>query len=165
MSDSPEKQDDKLPKPSLKELERQIVKTNPEIFKGVSEKKKIEILKIFSATYVMASVEQKYHRGPLPSPDKLKEYAQVIPNGAERIMAMAEKEQEHRMKIENYAIPEQIKIAKRGQTYGLIIGLASVLIAGTCIMFGHEWPGAIFGATGIVGLVSVFVIGRTKSDE
>ena len=37
--------------------------------------------------------------GPLPTPSDLERYGKIIPNGVERIVAMAEKEQEARLSI------------------------------------------------------------------
>jgi uncharacterized membrane protein len=47
------------------------------------------------------------HSGYLPDPLSLSAYDELIPNGADRIMKMAEKQQEHRMKIESTAIGRQ----------------------------------------------------------
>ncbi|MCL2659595.1 MAG: DUF2335 domain-containing protein [Acidobacteriaceae bacterium] len=41
-----------------------------------------------------------YSSGPLPPPDVLTQYDQVVPNGAERIMAMAEQQSRHRIELE-----------------------------------------------------------------
>ncbi len=41
------------------------------------------------------------YSGPLPLPEPFKVYAELIPNGGERIMVMAENEQKHRHTIEN----------------------------------------------------------------
>lgn len=38
------------------------------------------------------------HSGPIPDPDTLERYNQIIPNAANRILEMAEKEQAHRHK-------------------------------------------------------------------
>lgn len=41
------------------------------------------------------------YSGPIPPPESLEKYEQVVPGSAERILAMAEKEQEHRHKTED----------------------------------------------------------------
>lgn len=51
--------------------------------------------------------------GPLPSPDSLARYNNVLPDAAERIMSMAEKEMEHRHKKEMLAIEQEDKVAKK----------------------------------------------------
>ena len=51
------------------------------------------------AQEVIAIVGQTFS-GPLPPPDALKRYSDIIPNGAERIMAMAEEQSKHRRELE-----------------------------------------------------------------
>jgi uncharacterized membrane protein len=43
-------------------------------------------------------------QGPLPPPDVLERYNLVVPNGAERIMAMAESQVHHRQKLESIVV-------------------------------------------------------------
>ena len=154
MSDKPLQ---KVPEASeLKKLEQDLKKVNPELFKGLSEPKKLELLRTLSVSIT-------HHRsGPLPSPEDLARYNEVIPNGAERIMIMAEKQQDHRFVLEKTAVTEQLKESSRGQIFGLIIGLVAILSGATCALFGSELAGSLIGGGGIAGLVSVFVLGRSK---
>lgn len=149
----------------LKKIEQQLIKTNPNLFKGIPEPKKAEILKMFSLTLsIEQTIERKItaHRGPLPQWEDLEKYGQIIPNGADRIMSMAEKQQDHRQALETKAINEQLTQSKRGQTFGLLIGLTAIIGGVACILLGHEWSGAFLGGGGLTGLVSVFVIGKNK---
>ena len=64
--------------------------------------------------------------GPLPPPNVLASFNDVIENGAERIVAMAEREQAHRISYEN---AEQSAIKddfKRGQYIGGALALVCV---------------------------------------
>ena len=152
----------------LKKIEQQLIKANPTLFKGVPEQKKAEILRVFSMTLsVEQIIERKItaHQGPLPQWEDLEKYGQIIPNGADRIMTMAEKQQEHRMALETKAIGEQLSQSKRGQNFGLLIGLTAILGGVSCILLGHEWSGAFLGGGGLTGLVSVFVIGKSKQSK
>lgn len=152
----------------LKKIEQQLIKTNPNLFKGIPEPKKAEILKLFSLTLsIEQTIERKItaHRGPLPQWEDLEKYGQIIPNGADRIMAMAEKQQDHRQSLEKKAISEQLTQSKRGQTFGLLIGLTAIIGGVACILLGHEWSGAFLGGVGLTGLVSVFVIGKRKQEK
>jgi uncharacterized membrane protein len=149
----------------LRKIEQELIKANPTLFKGIPEPKKAEILKLFSLSFsIEQTLERKIteHQGPLPQWEDLEKYGQIIPNGADRIMVMAEKQQEHRMSLETAAISEQLKQSKRGQIFGLLIGLTAIIGGATCISLGHEWSGAILGGGGLTGLVSVFVIGKKK---
>lgn len=44
--------------------------------------------------------EVRHHSGPLPTPEDLARYDQLIPGAAERIIVMAENEQRHRTSME-----------------------------------------------------------------
>ncbi len=52
----------------------------------IPEKKKKEFIRM------MVSARQTMFQGPLPPPELLEAYNKIIPNGAERIVAMAEKQ-------------------------------------------------------------------------
>jgi len=144
----------------LKELEQNLTSINPKVFDGVSNKKKQEILQSLVVTTVF---QEKMHVGPLPASETLVEYDQVIPNGADRIMIMAEKQQNHRMAIQNRLVRSQTSQSLIGQVFGLILGLAG-LGFGTFLAYnGHTTVGGIIAGTTVVSLVSVFVIGRRLS--
>src|SRR2546422_641931 len=71
--------------------------------------------------------------GPIPHPSVLEQYNRVIPNGADRIMHLAEEEAIHRRKQEVAIVQAGIKddrsraIERRiGQVFGLIIGLFTI---------------------------------------
>ena len=73
---------------------------------------------------------------------------------------MAEKQSNHRMQLENYAVKEELKQSRLGQIFGFILGLVGFGLATTLAMFGHEAIAGIFGTTTILGLVTVFVLGK-----
>jgi uncharacterized membrane protein len=49
---------------------------------------------------LQAFIQAQTFSGPLPPPEILTKYNEAIPNGAERIMAMAERQAAHRQNIE-----------------------------------------------------------------
>lgn len=137
---------------NLEELEQELVQINPNIFQGVNKRKKTEILKSVSVTMM--------HSGPLPDPQSLSSYDQLIPNGADRIMKMAEKQQDHRMRIERTAIGRQTFQSFIGQIFGFLIGLSGIG-SGTFLAYnGFTTVGTVIAGGTVVSLVSVFVIGR-----
>ena len=79
----------------LIELENELITINPNIFQGINPKKKEELLRIFS----VSMIQEKSHSKPLPDAETLIKYNSVIPDGADRIMKMAEKQQHHRMQL------------------------------------------------------------------
>lgn len=67
-------------------------------------------------------VAHQSYSGPLPPASELKRYNEACPNAAERIISLAEKEQQHRHDIENRLVQGRNRLA-----------FASVLCATVCI--------------------------------
>lgn len=112
-------------------------------------------------------IQERSHSGPLPDAETLIQYNSVIPEGADRIMRMAEKQQEHRMNLENSVISSQSKQSNLGQWFGLIIGLVGIGCGTFLAYCGETTVGGIIAGGTVVSLVSVFVIGKRtqKSDD
>ncbi len=99
-------------------------------------------------------------QGPVPPPELLAAYEKVQTGFAERIVRMAESEQAHRHAIERAVVDGSFSEARRGQRYGLSIGVIAIIAGAVTAAMGGEVPGAIIGGGGVIGLVSVFVLGR-----
>lgn len=103
--------------------------------------------------------------GPLPPPQLLKQYNDVVPNGAERLMQMAERQQGHRHDLENVVINGNVKAEARGQWMGLLISVV-VIVAGTYLAaMGKQITGGLLVGVDVVALASVFVIGKQKQQR
>ncbi|MCT0229362.1 DUF2335 domain-containing protein [Synechococcus sp. CS-1324] len=76
--------------------------------------------------------------GPLPHPDILAKYNQVISNGADRVMAMAEKEQTHRHDLEEKITNSVSSENSRGQWFAFIIACASLCLAAYLFAVGKN---------------------------
>ncbi|MFZ1318475.1 MAG: DUF2335 domain-containing protein [Candidatus Nitrotoga sp.] len=88
---------------------------------------------------------QKLHQGPLPTPEDLKHYDDLLPGAAERIFRMAEIEQQHRHEQESKAISSElttrdllqatektriegiIRSDKRGQYLGAAVSILAIV--------------------------------------
>lgn len=64
--------------------------------------------------------------GPLPPPAALEHFNQIIPNGAERIIALVEREQENRFKYEADVLDAQKNDTKRGHYLGAFISALAI---------------------------------------
>lgn len=107
----------------------------------------------------------------LPAPEVLEKYKQIDPEFPERLLAMAEgvlkanqEEQRHKREKEMESLRSEYAYRRLGQVFGFAIGLASIVTGSITAIQGAEWAGLAIGGGGVIGLVSVFVIGRqTKS--
>lgn len=130
----------------------------PDNFKQIFEKLPQDDVK----ELLLALTIKKSWSGPLPAPDNLREYNEIIPNGAERIYLRSEKQSDYRMKLENLSISTELRQSGRGQHYGLIIALAFLIGAVFLAYTGHEVVGGILGSLDIIGLISIFVYGKKE---
>lgn len=139
-------------------IEKDILESNPHIFEGITPKEKERIISI-------VAMSAKSHRGPLPDSQTLKEYNEIIPNGADRIMTVFEKQSSHRMEVEKQVIGGQVKQSQLGQIFALIIGLFTISCATYCIVSGFEWSGALLGGGGLTSLVIAFIRGKNYQQK
>lgn len=141
--------------------EEKLSKDLEDIIQYVPDEKKEEVLRIITAKSIKTA---STFSGPLPPPSILGEYNEIISNGAERIMKMAENQSSHRIEIEKHAIKEEINQSRNGQVFGFILAILGMLIAFGLAFLGHDTVAGIFGTTTIVGLVTIFVIGKRKQN-
>lgn len=80
---------------------------------------------------LLMSIRQivKSHSGPLPSPEDFKKYGEVLPDAPERIMAMAEEEQQIRKDGQTRMLINDEKSMNRATLVGM--GFIGVLVLAT----------------------------------
>jgi uncharacterized membrane protein len=104
--------------------------------------------------------------GPIPPPDLLDRYNQMIPGGADRILKMAEKQSAHRQYIEKWAVIGGTILSYFGVGCAACIALGALYLGYRLIMNGQVIPGAVFGGGGLTGLVAAFIYGtRSRREE
>jgi uncharacterized membrane protein len=128
----------------------------------MTEKRKLEKSerKEFQAQMRQLEVSQ-FHVGPLPPPEQLLKYNEAIPNGAERILAMAEKQALHRQSLEAKVIDGDIKRSYWGLAAGFVVTVSALSASTWLIYSGHDVAGAsLFGAS-LVTIVIAFISGAS----
>ena len=105
----------------------------------------------------VAAVEAASFSGPLPPPTMYGEYERVLPGSAERILAMAEKEQNHRIGWETTALDTSVGETKLGQWLGFAIAILCIGAAVLLAMSGHGVVAGIALAASAAGLVGRFL--------
>lgn len=102
--------------------------------------------------------------GPLPPPAMLAQYNDILPNGAERIMQMAERQQEHRHSLEKRVVNSNTFDQRLGLCLGFII-MMSVAGAGVwLISSGRDAAGTAALVASVAGPVTAFIYGRRKQE-
>ena len=90
--------------------------------------------------------------GPLPPPEFFRAYEDTLPGAADRILAMAERQQEHRQSQESIRLNMNNALVRRGQWMAFLIVIAGVAAGAVLIMFDKPLAGfaALVGTIGTV---------------
>jgi uncharacterized membrane protein len=107
-----------------------------------------------------------HHQGPLPPPDLLKQYDEVVPGAAERIISMAENQAQHRQELEASVIRTDNLKSILGMVFGFVIALVG-FGGGLYAAFAGQpfWGGAVSIGT-LTSVVIAFIYGtRVRERE
>ncbi|MCK9385872.1 MAG: DUF2335 domain-containing protein [Nevskia sp.] len=114
-------------------------------------------------TMRMALLETRFS-GPLPPPDMLAKYQEIIANGAERIMASTEREQAHRHYVDKALVDAEIATASRGQIMAFILALVCIAVALVLGLYSHDVLAGVIGGGTLVSVVTIFIVGRKNKN-
>lgn len=108
---------------------------------------------------MVVALQQSY-RAPIPPAKEMKGYMEVLPTAPDRILKMAEYEQESRIEQKKYETKLTFLFRVIGQLFGFAVSIFFAWGAIKLGMNGHDWlAGTMVGFT-LVSLVSVFVISK-----
>lgn len=106
---------------------------------------------------VESRLELSMRGGPLPSPEELRQFNEIIPHGAERIMRMAEKEQDGHL----WGNKMQEWRAMAGVASGFCVAVAAFAVSAYGFSVGATVEAAAVAGTTLVALVGVFIRGTS----
>lgn len=106
---------------------------------------------------MMTQMTAEITTGPLPHPDLLIKYNKAIPNGAERIMKIAEKEQDNRIERQNKAVQANISTRKRGQVMAFILSLLVMGLFILLVFTGHSTEAYVIVGAGFLSVIGLFL--------
>ena len=113
----------------------------------------------------IAEFKQSSFSGPMPHPSVLEGYDRIVPGAAERILAMAESDSKHQQAIEFASLRAAEAEIKRGQWFAFSIGITALIASMLALWMGSPAVAGVIGGTTVVGLVSVFIVGRFVKAE
>ena len=122
----------------------------------IKEMKNEEVKQVVSQ--VIAEME---FRGPIPPPNIINGYEQILPGAADRILSMAEQQSAHRQELEKKMIKSEARDSLLGVIFAFMLGLGC-LVGGAIIVINvpesaGAISGALLGATGIGSLTASFL--------
>jgi len=96
--------------------------------------------------------QAKFYSGLIPPPDSMEQYEKILPGSADRILTMTEKQEAHRIKMEEKQLSISSISSKLGLIGGFIIIMTVVLLGGYLIIVNKPIEGfvSLIGGLGIL---------------
>jgi uncharacterized membrane protein len=118
-----------------------------------------------STSTAIIQAQMRQWSGPLPQPEALERYNQIVPTAAERIIRMAETQHDHRLAIEKEVVDSNVNSQKLGTILGFIIAMTAIVGGIFLAYVGRETSGLVSIITALVGLAGVFVYGKSEQKK
>lgn len=100
--------------------------------------------------------------GPLPPPTMYRGYNEVLPGSAERILRLAEKEQDRRVGRENDALHRESQQEHLGLWLGFLTAALALVTSGFLAMNGHDLVAGVVGCAGLAGAAAGLIHERRE---
>lgn len=97
--------------------------------------------------------------GPLPPPQAIQKFEEILPGAANRILEMTEKQSAHRIDMEKKVVERGSIHSLLGMIFGFIISVIAIVGGIYLIINDYVWPGVAMITLDLVGLASIFVYG------
>jgi uncharacterized membrane protein len=105
-------------------------------------------------------VQEERFSGPIAHPRHLREYDEIVPGSANRIIEMAEGALNHAQELQSFAVRADVDDQKEGRRLGFIALMVLIGAALICGLNGHEVLAGGFIGAGALGVVGAFIRGR-----
>lgn len=134
----------------------------------ISKESEPELANSEQVKRVIAEVISEFS-GPIPPPNIIAGYEEVVPGAADRIIQMAEKQAAHRQSIEQMEAKVEARDSLLGILFAFILGIGSIVACIVVVLTVRENAGAIagslLGVTGIGSIVTAFLKTTRRTNE
>ena len=111
---------------------------------------------------------QRTFSGPMPPPEQLRQYNEVLPGAAERMLALVEKQQAHRHALETKTVDSDVRRTNQGMWMVLTVVILSPAAGTGSTLSDKPITGGIVAGGPFVALIWAFLHGtnvRQKERE
>jgi len=108
------------------------------------------------------TISKEQYQGPLPHPDHLAQFEQILPGLADRIVAMSEKGLAHRQDMEAQIVRSSLRKEAVGQWFAFLVALAALGTGTYLISVGRSLEGMGTTLAALAGLIGVFIYGKRR---
>lgn len=153
-----------------KEIEQVLRQQSPTLLNDLPKEKKNQLLNFLQRQPLSQLATQIVHQqittsGPVPPAELLAGYNRELPDGANRLFTLVEKQSDHRQKIETSIIATQNKVTKRGQWIAFFLVILLTAVGGYFGFMGQPVLASTIFATTIVAVATVFIVGKKAQER
>lgn len=109
---------------------------------------------------ILAGIAVSRFSGPLPPPEELAKYEQILPGAADRILKMAEDQASHRQSLESSVVRSNIAGQQSGTRYGFLLAMTAIVGGVWLSLKGMSAVGLTSIISALAALVGVFIYGK-----
>lgn len=111
---------------------------------------------------IQSQVAMATYSGPIPPPAMLKQFDELCPGEANRILRLAEDQARHRMALEKKVVDSDIWRSWAGLGSGLIVSCMMIWTGYSAIMAGYSIAGGTLATAAVATLAGVFIYGTNS---
>lgn len=112
-------------------------------------------------------VSRSQFSGPIPPPNIMKGYEDILPGSADRILKMAENQSEHRRTIESKCVNTEARDSLLGVVFAFLLSLIVVITGLLMVLLSDnnipQISGSLISASGVAVIVKNFIFGTRNS--
>ena len=116
-----------------------------------------------------ASSQKEFHahiyEGPLPPPEQMAKYEQMMPGATEQFFRMFESQTQHRQVLERLVIENNIRSTNRGQWMAFVLLLTIGVLGFVAMMSGFRGAGFLSAFAGVASVLVLFFGRRRQYDR
>lgn len=109
---------------------------------------------------VVSLVSEERFSGPIAHPKHMREYEDICPGSADRIVRMAEQQLDHAQRMQEIALRGDIQDMRDGRRFGFAALLALIIGAVVCGIMGSQTLALAFLGASALGVVGALIRGR-----
>lgn len=95
----------------------------------------------------------EHYSSIVPHPATIHQYEQILPGSGERLLALVEREQDHRMRLENRLLNGQ----QLGRWFGFISSMTTIIVGALVVTAGYELPGSAIAIAPVTINLAIFI--------
>jgi uncharacterized membrane protein len=104
---------------------------------------------------IQTVAQQVSYSGPLPTASEFAAYDKALPGAAERLLSMAEKQAEHRRKMDEKIVDKSLRLNSTGQVVSFIVSVLALGAVCLCVVLSQ--PGASI-APALIAIPSILSV-------